>query len=193
MVGTGLVPDCRQLANRARDEAFNYRETYDCNIPGPALADRVSLYLQAYTLYSSVRPFGSISILGAVDRDGPHLYMMEPSGLYWGYRACAAGKGRQVARSELEKLDLDTMTTAQAVKEAARMYCIYFYWFLFTFVASLCLMMKPRTRNLSWKSAGLDLIVVISTNLYLRTSSMRPSMMPSRLSLPGWSLSNACA
>lgn len=154
MVGTGLIPDCRQLANRAREEAFNHRETYDCNIPGPVLADRVSLYLQAYTLYSSVRPFGSISILGAVDRDGPHLYMMEPSGLYWGYRACASGKGRQIARSELEKLDLDTMTTAQAVKEAARMYsipCLYFsYRFCSIFMSHDQAKDKEFELEISW-------------------------------------------
>lgn len=122
LVGTGLIADARSLANRARDEAFGYRDTMDSDIPGQTLAERLSLFLQAYTLYSVVRPFGTISILGAVDRDGPHLYMMEPSGAYWGYRACAAGKGRQVAKSELEKLDTDSMTTLQAVKEAARMY-----------------------------------------------------------------------
>ena len=122
LVGTGLIGDARSLATRAREEAFNFRETYDTDITGQALAERVSLYLQAYTLYSSVRPFGTISIMGLVDRDGPHLYMLEPSGAYWGYRACAAGKGRQVAKSELEKLDMENMSTLQAVKEAARMY-----------------------------------------------------------------------
>lgn len=192
MVGTGLVPDCRQLANRAREEAFSHRETYDCNIPGPALVDRVSLYLQAYTLYSSVRPFGCISILGAVDRDGPHLYMMEPSGLYWGYRACAAGKGRQLARSELEKLDLDTMTTSQAVKEAARMYPICYYS-LANSVVSSCLMMRLRIRNSNWRLAGLGQKVATSINWYLRKLLMPPSKTPSSLSLPGWSLNNALA
>lgn len=69
-------------------------------------------YVQAYTLYSSVRPFGVTAILGgwdseaelgvdgqvgsgpakgaggvvedpAVKKGGPALYMIEPSGLYW--------------------------------------------------------------------------------------------------------------
>ena len=68
--------------------------------------------MQAYTLYSSVRPFGVTAILGgwdleaelgvdgqvgegptagsggksedqALKRGGPGLYMVEPSGLYW--------------------------------------------------------------------------------------------------------------
>jgi 20S proteasome alpha/beta subunit len=36
-----------------------------------------------YTLYSSVRPFGSSVIMGTVDKEGPQLYMIEPSGVYW--------------------------------------------------------------------------------------------------------------
>ena len=45
------------------------------------VADRLSLFIQAYTLYSSVRPFGLSCILGAVDKDGPQLYVIEPSGI----------------------------------------------------------------------------------------------------------------
>lgn len=39
------------------------------------------MYVQAYTLYSSVRPFGVSAILGAVDVGGPQLYIVEPSGI----------------------------------------------------------------------------------------------------------------
>lgn len=45
--------------------------------------DRVALFVQAYTLYSSVRPFGISTILGAVDKNGPALYVVEPSGVYY--------------------------------------------------------------------------------------------------------------
>jgi 20S proteasome subunit alpha 7 len=48
-----------------------------------ALADRVSLYVQAYTLYSSVRPFGCSTILGGIDKDGPSIYVIEPSGVFY--------------------------------------------------------------------------------------------------------------
>jgi len=67
-------------------------------------------YVQAYTLYSSVRPFGITAIIAGWDSEaelpvdaqvgsgpkvgsggktegakhgGPSLYMIEPSGLYW--------------------------------------------------------------------------------------------------------------
>ena len=48
-----------------------------------AIADRLGLYVQAYTLYSSVRPFGISTILGTVDQDGPGLFVVEPSGVFF--------------------------------------------------------------------------------------------------------------
>jgi len=48
-----------------------------------AVAERMGGYAQAYTLYSSVRPFGITAIIAGGDSDGPGLYMVEPSGLYW--------------------------------------------------------------------------------------------------------------
>ncbi len=48
-----------------------------------ALSDRLSLYVQAYTLYSSVRPFGCSTILGGVDKGGPAIFVIEPSGVFY--------------------------------------------------------------------------------------------------------------
>lgn len=112
IVTSGLLPDGRHLVSRARDEASSWRQTYKAPIPTHALASRVGGYVQAYTLYSSVRPFGVTAILAgwdseaelgvdgqvgegpktgsggklegeAVKRGGPGLFMVEPSGLYW--------------------------------------------------------------------------------------------------------------
>ncbi|KAK0190849.1 20S proteasome subunit [Armillaria mellea] len=120
MATAGLLADGRHLANRARDESSNYRETYRTPPPLKSLADRLGLYVQAYTLYSSVRPFGISTILGAVDKNGPSLYVIEPSGVFYGYHGAAVGKGRQLAKTELEKLDLASITMRQAVLDAAR-------------------------------------------------------------------------
>lgn len=93
--------------------------------------------MHAYTCYSSVRPFGVTAIAGLVDKDGPHLYMFEPSGVFWvnwnficfqqllvslhqGYKACATGKGKGFAKTEIEKLNLSTMSCREAVHEIVR-------------------------------------------------------------------------
>lgn len=88
--------------------------------PAPTRAG-TSLYMHAFTLYSSVRPFGLSALLFGRDPElGAQLYLIDPSGSYLGYRGAALGKGRQLAKTEIEKLDLDTLTLDQAVKEAAR-------------------------------------------------------------------------
>ncbi|KAE8163135.1 nucleophile aminohydrolase [Aspergillus tamarii] len=149
IVSAGLVPDGRHFVSRARDEAASWRSVYKGPIPVSALSNRLGSYVQAYTLYSSVRPFGVTAIVGGWDSEaelavdgqvgsgpksgsggkvdsaragGPGLYMIEPSGLYWGYYGAATGKGRQAAKAELEKLDLSSgnLSLVDAVKEAAR-------------------------------------------------------------------------
>ncbi|KAH9062171.1 20S proteasome subunit [Lactarius vividus] len=120
LASSGLLADGRHLSNRARDEAASYRDNYKEPSPLKALADRLGLYVQVYTLYSSVRPFGCSTILGGIDKDGPSIYVIEPSGVFYGYNGAAVGKGRQLAKTELEKLKLAELTTREAVFEAAR-------------------------------------------------------------------------
>ncbi|KAK1769847.1 N-terminal nucleophile aminohydrolase [Phialemonium atrogriseum] len=149
VVYSGMVPDGRHFVDRARDEARSWRDNFKTPIGTADLASRMGGYMQAYTLYQSVRPFGITAIVGGFDSEletpvdgevgrgpsvgaggklegqkhgGPFLYMIEPSGLYWGYYGAATGKGRQAAKAELEKLDLAAgeLSLEQAVKEAAR-------------------------------------------------------------------------
>lgn len=48
------------------------------------LTDRVSGYVHAHTLYSSVRPFGVSMILGSYTvEEGPQMYLIDPSGVSW--------------------------------------------------------------------------------------------------------------
>ncbi|KAG0668466.1 putative proteasome subunit alpha type-7 [Maudiozyma exigua] len=121
-VYSGIIPDGRYLVNKGREEASSFKSLYSRPIPVPSLADRMGQYVAAHTLYNSVRPFGITAIFGGIDSDGPHLYMLEPSGTCWGYKGAATGKGRQTAKAELEKiLDKETeLTTEEAIKQAAK-------------------------------------------------------------------------
>ncbi|VDB97004.1 unnamed protein product [Peniophora sp. CBMAI 1063] len=116
----GLVADGRQLANRAKEEGKTLRSQYHHPPNVKEVADRLGLFVQAYTLYGSVRPFGTSAIIGGVDKKGPQLFVVEPSGVALGYHGAAVGKGRQLAKSELEKLKLAELSTREAVFEAAR-------------------------------------------------------------------------
>ncbi|KAH7887866.1 proteasome subunit alpha type-3 [Phlebopus sp. FC_14] len=118
MATAGLLADARNISNRAREEGASIRKLW--REPTTALSERIALYAQAYTLYSSVRPFGISTIFGGVDKNGASLYVVEPSGVCMGYHGAAVGKGRQLAKTELEKLKLSELTTREAVMEAAR-------------------------------------------------------------------------
>ena len=52
-------------------------------VPPQILADRLSQFMHYFTLYGSVRPFGSAILLAGYDADKeqPWLNLIEPSGL----------------------------------------------------------------------------------------------------------------
>ncbi|XP_067943482.1 proteasome subunit alpha type-3-like [Watersipora subatra] len=117
----GLLADARAVVEIARDEAVSYRNQYRSPIPLKFLVDKVSSYVHAYTLYSAVRPFGvSIILASYTETDGPSMYGIEPSGISHGYFGAAAGKAKQAAKTEIEKLKMLNMTCEEIVKEAAK-------------------------------------------------------------------------
>ncbi|XP_071555734.1 proteasome subunit alpha type-3 [Temnothorax nylanderi] len=120
MAISGIISDARQIAETARSEAASYKAQYGVGIPLKYLNERVSMYMHAYTLYSAVRPYGCSILLSAYETDGPALYMIDPSGVSYGYYGCAVGKAKQSAKTEIEKLKLPEMTCKDLVKEAAR-------------------------------------------------------------------------
>lgn len=121
----GLVADARQLVTRARSEAKSYKSSYAEQMTPGLLSERLGMFVHAYTLYGSIRPFGASVLLGHVDTETkkPSLFCIEPSGLVFKYQGNAIGKGRQAAKTEIEKLlgNQDNLPTCeQALVEAAR-------------------------------------------------------------------------
>ncbi|KAH8304607.1 hypothetical protein KR059_012874, partial [Drosophila kikkawai] len=118
MAVAGLAADGNYVADIARQEAANFRQQFQHGIPLKHLCERVSAYVHAYTLYSAVRPFGLSIIFASWDEvEGPQLYKIEPSGSFFGYYACASGKAKPQAKTEMEKLKTD-MKTEDLVKSA---------------------------------------------------------------------------
>ncbi|KAJ8919493.1 hypothetical protein NQ315_002114 [Exocentrus adspersus] len=120
MAFSGLIADARQIVEIARKEASNYRLQYGVNIPLKYLNDRVSMYMHAYTLYSAVRPYGCSVILASYEENEPVMYLIDPSGVSYGYHGCATGKAKQSAKTEIEKLKLGNLSCKELVKEAAK-------------------------------------------------------------------------
>lgn len=123
---TGYAADGRQIVNRARDEARNYKETYGGPIVPAILANRLSGFMHYFTIYGSLRPFGATALVAAYDEDIKEttLFMVEPSGKQLSYYGCAAGKGQNAAKTELEKIQSKQgnrgINCRQAVTELVR-------------------------------------------------------------------------
>jgi 20S proteasome subunit alpha 7 len=123
---TGQVPDARVVVSRARDESSGWLESYGTPVPPHVLADRVGSYVHYFTLHGSLRPFGAAVLLGGYDVETKDysLHMVEPNGCAYRYYAVAAGKGRQAAKTELEKLLLHTNApTISTPREACQQIC----------------------------------------------------------------------
>nr|WCZ58667.1 proteasome subunit alpha type-3 [Seculamonas ecuadoriensis] len=121
LAAAGLAPDARQVVARARAEASNYRSHFKDDIPGRVLAERLASFLHVSTWYWALRPFGCAVLLATHDvRKGHALFLVEPSGVMNGYYGCATGKGKQGAKTEIEKLNLSELTCREAVNEIAK-------------------------------------------------------------------------
>jgi len=100
----GLISDARVLAYFMRNECLNWKYSYSSQMPSVRLVTKVSDKSQWLTHRDAKRPYGVGLLIGSYDRDGPHLYQTEPSGIYLEWKAQAIGARSQSAKTYLEKV-----------------------------------------------------------------------------------------
>ncbi len=107
----GLVPDGKSLMYRGREESKQYQKMYGITMPGKVLSERLAMNVHMNTIYARNRPYGSSVIMATYDElNKLGLYMIEPSGASFQYYGCASGRGKQLARNEIEKKGFRDMT-----------------------------------------------------------------------------------
>lgn len=107
--------------HRAREESQQYEKMFGIKIPLQILADRLALQAQMRTVYANYRPFGTSIVLAGHDNiKGFGLYMVEPSGTDYEYYGCASGRGKQIARNEIEKRNFREITVQEAIPHIAK-------------------------------------------------------------------------
>ena len=99
----GLTADARVLIDRARIQAQINILSYDEKISVKDCTLNICEYLQAFTQNAGVRPFGVSFLIAGIDSNGPSLYLTDPSGAMWGYKAFSIGSGATEARTYLEE------------------------------------------------------------------------------------------
>ena len=85
---------------------------------------------------------------------------MDPSGAAFGYRGAAAGKAKNNARTEIEKIDFETLTVQEGLKHAARIihsvhdevkgrffFDVFRYHFLSYKMPSITILCNPKSSH----------------------------------------------
>jgi len=79
------------------------------------LVKEISDIKQSFTQFGGARPFG-VSILFAGVDDKPQLYVTEPTGIFFEYRATAVGEGADSVKTLLRKEYKEGMSMEEGIK-----------------------------------------------------------------------------
>jgi len=89
---SGLVADGMVLIDRAQVKAQQHRISYENPIDILSIVKDICAYKQITTQSGGYRPFGVSLLFAGVDDDGAQVYVTEPSGVYFQYKATAIGE-----------------------------------------------------------------------------------------------------
>jgi len=103
VVYAGMPSDYRVLLKKARKAAQQYISKYRDAIPTKIVVQEAAQVCQQFTQQGGVRPFGVSLLIAGIDDNGPHLFQVDPSGAYFGWKASAIGKDSTNRKSFLEK------------------------------------------------------------------------------------------
>lgn len=113
----GLIADARVLVDRVQLRAQQYSVTYDGKIDILSVVKEICDLKQIGTQSGGLRPFGVSLLVGGVDEDGEvRLFLTEPYGLYFQYRAAVVGEGEAEIEAMLNKRYKSTMSVDEGLK-----------------------------------------------------------------------------
>ena len=116
----GYIMDGRILVERAQLIAQQHQITYSVPIDTVALVKEISDIKQSYTQYGGARPFGVSILFMGMDDDTPVLYMTEPTGIFFEYKAAVLGEGSDAVKELLYKEYSETMSMDDGIKMCLR-------------------------------------------------------------------------
>ncbi|HEU12945.1 MAG: archaeal proteasome endopeptidase complex subunit alpha [Thermoplasmata archaeon] len=117
---SGLMADARVLVDYARVTAQVEKVTYGEKIGVEPLVKKISDYVQQYTQYGGVRPFGTSLLIAGIDDTDVYLFETEPSGAFTGYKASCIGRGREAVMAIFEKEYQENMQKDDAIMLALK-------------------------------------------------------------------------
>lgn len=114
----GIISDARVLVDRSQLKAQQHAVTYDSKIDILSIVKDMCDLKQICTQSAGLRPFGVSMLVGGVEDDGEvKLFLTEPYGLYFQYRAAVIGEGE----AEIEPILLKKYRTNMTVEEGLKL------------------------------------------------------------------------
>ena len=113
----GIISDARVLVDRSQLKAQQHYVTYDSKIDILSIVKEISDLKQVCTQSAGLRPFGVSLLVGGVEEDGTvKLFLTEPYGLYFQYRAAVIGEGEEEVEQVLLKKYRPNMTVDEGLR-----------------------------------------------------------------------------
>ncbi len=115
---SGIISDARVLVDRSQLRAQQHAVTYDTKIDILSIVKEICDLKQICTQSAGLRPFGVSMLVGGVEEDGEvKLFLTEPYGLYYQYKAAVIGEGE----AEIEPLLLKKYKPNMIVEEGLKL------------------------------------------------------------------------
>ncbi len=116
---SGIISDARVLIERAQIKAQQHRVTYDTRIDILDIVKDMCSLKQICTQSAGLRPFGVSLLVAGVDNDGePKLFMTDPTGIFFRYKAAVIGEGETDIEKVLQKKYKPTITIEEGISTA---------------------------------------------------------------------------
>jgi len=113
----GIISDARVLVDRSQLKAQQHAVTYDSKIDIISIVKDMCDLKQICTQSAGLRPFGVSMLVGGVEEDGEvKLFLTEPYGLYFQYRAAVIGEGEAELDPLLQKKYKPNMSVEEGLK-----------------------------------------------------------------------------
>jgi len=117
VAASGIISDARVLVDRSQLRAQQHAVTYDSKIDVLSIVKEMCDLKQICTQSAGLRPFGVSLLVGGVEEDGTvKLFLTEPYGLYFQYRAAAIGEGEAEVEDFLQKKYRENITVDEGLK-----------------------------------------------------------------------------
>eukprot|EP00831_Metopus_contortus_P000476 TRINITY_DN1017_c0_g1_i7.p1 TRINITY_DN1017_c0_g1~~TRINITY_DN1017_c0_g1_i7.p1 ORF type:complete len:302 (-),score=46.92 TRINITY_DN1017_c0_g1_i7:20-925(-) len=112
---SGMSTDFSALLLKGRKRYHTFYSKFKSVIPTRRISEDLGRVMQEATHAGGIRPFGVSALVAGYDADGPHLYQIDPSGAYFGWKATSIGRNMPGMKNFLEKRYTESIELEDAI------------------------------------------------------------------------------